>query len=152
MYMDSYRSQPAASTIRTFAQVIPMASIRHEVLLNSGIDEVWKALSDVGALHEKLVPGFVVDTRLEGGSRVVTFANGMTVRELIVDVDEQQHRVCWAAVGTQMTHHNASFQLFDAGHGRTRGIWVADLLPDDAAPAVDEMIQQGLAAMQRVFG
>ena len=91
-------------------------------------------------------------TRDWRASRVVTFANGMTVRELIVDVDEQQHRVCWAAVGTQMTHHNASFQLFDAGHERTRGVWVADLLPHDAAPLVEGMIQQGLAAMQRVFG
>jgi hypothetical protein len=46
------------------------------------------ALRDVGALHTRLVPGFVVDTRLEAGARIVTFANGMTVREQIVTVDE----------------------------------------------------------------
>jgi hypothetical protein len=32
---------------------------------------------DVGAVHRRLVPGIVVDARLDGDARVVTFANGM---------------------------------------------------------------------------
>jgi hypothetical protein len=130
-----------------------MASIQREVILNAPLDQVWDALRDIGALHTRLVPGFVVDTRLEDGARMVTFANGMTVRELIVDVDPLRRRVCWAAVDTpMMKHYNASFQLFEVGDGRTKGVWIADLLPNEAAPQVDEMIQQGLAAMKRVFG
>lgn len=127
-----------------------MASIRQEVLLDAPLDRVWEALRDVGALHTRLVPGFVVDTRLEPDARIVTFANGMTVRELIVDVDESQHRVCWSAVGTTLTHHNASFQLFAEGE-RTRGVWIADVLPHEAAPRVTAMIEQGLEAMERKF-
>ena len=38
-------------------------------------------------LHDRLARGFVTDTELEGDTRLVTFANGMVVRELIVDVD-----------------------------------------------------------------
>lgn len=128
-----------------------MASIRREVLLHVPLSAVWEALRDVGALHTRLVPGFVVDTRLEEGARVVTFANGMVARELIVDIDEQQHRVCWAAVGSQLTHHNASFQLFEEGEGWTRGVWIADLLPHAAAPQIAAMIEQGLTAMKRMF-
>lgn len=41
---------------------------------------VWDAARDVGALHTRLVPGFAVDTQLEEGARIVTFANGV-VRE-----------------------------------------------------------------------
>ena len=128
-----------------------MACIRREVVLNAPVPHVWDALRDIGALHTRLVPGFVVDTKLEPGARVVTFGNGMVVKELIVDVDEQQHRVCWSTVGTQLTHHNASFQLFPEGE-KTRGVWLADLLPHEAAPMIAGMIEQGLAAMKRTFG
>ncbi|HEY0685301.1 MAG TPA: SRPBCC family protein [Steroidobacter sp.] len=129
-----------------------MASIRREVILQAPLDQVWDALRDIGALHTRLAPGFVVDTKLEEGARIVTFGNGMVAKELIVDIDEQQHRVSWSVVGTQLTHHNASFQLFKEGDGRTRGVWIADLLPHAAAPMVAGMIEQGLAAMKRVFG
>ncbi len=129
-----------------------MASIRREVILNAPMHRVWEALRDVGALHTLLAPGFVTHTKVEDGARIVTFSNGMIVRELIVDIDESQQRVCWAAVGTPMTHHNASFQLFDEGGECTRGVWIADLLPHEAAPAVSAMIEQGLLAMKHAFG
>jgi carbon monoxide dehydrogenase subunit G len=128
-----------------------MASIRREVLLQAPLSTVWDALRDLGALHTRLVPGFVVDTKLEEGARVVTFGNGMVARELIVDIDEHQHRVCWSATGGQLTHHNASFQLFEEGEGWTRGVWIADLLPHAAAPRIAAMIEQGLTAMKKVF-
>ncbi len=63
-----------------------MASIRKEILTNARPDDVWDALRDVGALHTRLAPGFVTDTRLEPGARIVTFGNGMVVRELIVSM------------------------------------------------------------------
>lgn len=62
-----------------------MASIHREVVLDATADEVWDAVRDVGALHTRLVPGFVVDTRVEESARIVTFANGMIVREPIID-------------------------------------------------------------------
>ena len=85
-----------------------MASIRNEILTTARPEDVWATIRDVGALHTRLVPGFVVDTRLEPGARLVTFANGMEVRELIVDLDESAHRLVWSAVGGRSTHHNAS--------------------------------------------
>ena len=59
---------------------------------------------DVGALQTRLVPGFLTDTRLEPGARVVTFANGMVIKEPIVDVDERNRRLVWTAVGGPLTH------------------------------------------------
>ena len=54
-----------------------MSSIRKEILIDAPAQIVWDALRDVGALHTPcLVPGFVTDTRLEPGARVVTFGNG----------------------------------------------------------------------------
>ena len=128
-----------------------MASIRKEFTLEASPDTVWDAVRDVGALHTRLVPGFVTDCRLEGGARVVTFGNGVVARELIVDLDERGRRIAWAAVGTAMTHHNASLQLFADGP-RTRAVWIADLLPNEMAPAIAGMIDMGAQAMQRALG
>ena len=128
-----------------------MASITKEVLLDAPPDEVWDVVRDVGAVHTRFAPGFVVDTQLEAGARVVTFANGFVVRELIVDVDERARRLAYAAVGGQLAHHNASFTVEAHGADGTRLVWVADLLPDEMAGAVDGMMQQGVAAIRRAF-
>ena len=127
-----------------------MASIHREISIGVPPEHVWSAVRDIGALHTRLVPGFVTDTKLEDGARVVTFADGSVARELIVDVDDDARRIAWAAVGTRMTHHNASLQLF-AESGGTRGVWIADLLPHELAPFITTMIEQGLAAMKRAM-
>ena len=124
-----------------------MASIRKEILVDARPDTVWAALRDVGALHQRVVPGFVVDTRLEPGARVVTFANGMVARELIVDVDDAARRLVWAAVGGRFTHHNASVQVFADGD-RSRLVWIADLLPDELAGEVAAMMEKAVTVMK----
>jgi len=124
-----------------------MASIRKEVSINVPPEQVWSALRDVGALHTRLVAGFVTDCHLDGDARVVTFANGVVARELIVDISDTDRRVAWAAVGGRMTHHNASAQVFAQGAG-SRVVWIADLLPNEVAPAIAAMIEQGTVAMK----
>lgn len=126
-----------------------MAGILREIHIAAPPAQVWDAARDIGALHTHLVPGFVVDTRVEQQVRVVTFATGFVAREQIVDVDDARRRIAWSATGAALTHHNASFQVFDDGSGGTRGVWIADLLPHAAAPQVAAMIEQGLAAMKR---
>jgi carbon monoxide dehydrogenase subunit G len=128
-----------------------MASIRKEVLIEVAPEQVWSALRDVGALHTRLVTGFVTDCRLEGDARVVTFANGMVVRELIVDIDDAGRRVVWSAVGGRLSHHNASAQVLADERGASRVVWIADLLPNELAPAIATMIEQGLVAMKRTL-
>ncbi len=129
-----------------------MASIRREVQVNAPPEKIWDAVRDVGAVHRRLAPGFVVDTRMEEGARVVTFANGMTARELIVDVDDAARRVVWAVVGSpRLTHHNASLQIFADGEGRSRVVWIADLLPDEIAGYIQAMIEQGMGVMKQTL-
>jgi len=128
-----------------------MASIRREVSIEVSAAQLWDALRDVGALHTRLVAGFVTDCRLEGDARIVTFANGMTARELIVDVNEAERRLVWAVVGGRLTHHNASAQVFDEKAGRSRLVWIADLLPNELAPAIATMMEQGTAAMKKTL-
>lgn len=125
-----------------------MASIHQEVAIRVAPAQVWDALRDVGALHTRLVKGFVTDCSLDGDARIVTFANGLTARELLLGVDDERRRVAWSAVGGRLSHHNASAQVLDAGDGTSRVVWIADLLPNEMAPAIAGMIAQGLAAMK----
>ena len=124
-----------------------MASIRREWTINVAPAQAWDALRDVGALHTRLVTGFVTDCRLDGDARIVSFANGVVAREQIVTLDEAERRVVWSATGTRLRHHNASVQVFDAGPARSRLVWIADLLPDEMAPAIAAMIDDATAAM-----
>jgi carbon monoxide dehydrogenase subunit G len=129
-----------------------MASIRREVQINARPEKIWDAVRDVGAVHERLAPGFVVDTKMEPGGRVVTFATGMTARELIVDVDDAARRLVWSVVGSpRLTHHNASLQVLAEGEGRSRVVWVADLLPDEVAGYIQAMIEQGMGVMKQTL-
>ena len=128
-----------------------MASIRKEMEIDRSKEFVWDAIRDVGAIHKRLVPGFVVDCKLEGDSRIVTFANGMVARELIVDVDDKTCRHSWSARGEPLTHHNASIQVFSRGDDKCRIVWIADLMPNEAAETVGEMIQRGLDTMKRTL-
>ncbi len=128
-----------------------MASIHREILVRAGAAEVWDAIRDVGAPHKRLAPGFLVDTRLEGDARVVTFANGLVARELIVDIDDQARRLVWAVVGGRLTHHNASLQVFPDGEERCRVVWIADLLPHELAGTIGGLIEQGLGVMQQTL-
>jgi hypothetical protein len=75
-----------------------MATIRKETLVQAAPEAVWDVIRDVGAVHRRLAPGFVTDTRLEEGARVVTFANGVVARELIVTVEEDMRRLVWSVV------------------------------------------------------
>ncbi|HEU4768946.1 MAG TPA: SRPBCC family protein [Pyrinomonadaceae bacterium] len=128
-----------------------MATINKEIEINRSKEFVWDAIRDVGAIHKRLVPGFVLDCKLEGDWRTVTFANGMVVRELIVNVDDTICRHSWSARSESLTHHNASVQVFSEGPEKCRVVWIADLMPNEAAGPIGEMIQHGLNAMKQTL-
>ena len=70
-------------------------------------EDVWDALRDFGALHTRLVPGFVTDTKLDGDARIVTFANGTVAREVLVDCDDKKRRLVYAIKSERLTQHCA---------------------------------------------
>jgi carbon monoxide dehydrogenase subunit G len=127
-----------------------MATIRKQLVTSARPESVWDAIRDIGALHTRLVPGFVIDTRLEPGARIVTFANGMVVKEPIVTIDDEDRRLVWSAEGGALTHYNASAQVFSEGSG-SRVVWLADFLPPGAAEIVGPMMEQGMAAMKKAL-
>ena len=113
-------------------------------------DEVWAALRDWGGLHRRLAPGFVTDTRLDGGDRIVTFANGLVVREVLVALDDERRRLVWTVVDGPYSHHNGAAQVHPEG-SVSRFVWTADLLPDERAAATAQAMEEGLLTIKRTL-
>jgi hypothetical protein len=128
-----------------------MASVRREIVTGAPVHAVWDAIRDIGALHTRLVPGFVTDTKLEGRVRIVTFGNGMVIREPIVTIDDAAKRLVWSAEGRVTTHYNAAVEVFATGDGATRVVWTADFLPDKAAETIAGAIEAGMAVMKKTL-
>lgn len=127
-----------------------MATVRKEIATTAAPDAAWDAIRDFGALHTRLVRGFVIDTELDGDDRIVTFANGITQREPLVSVDDDLRRLVYSAVDSPFgaTHYNASVQVFPNGDSGCRIDWVVDVLPNTLEPALAEAMSHGAAAIK----
>jgi uncharacterized protein YndB with AHSA1/START domain len=128
-----------------------MASIHKERMIEAPPEAVWDALSDWGAIHERLVPGFVVDTRLDGEDRIVTFFNDAVARERLIDLNHEDRRLVWSIVDGPYAHHNGAAQVFGNDDGTTRFVWVADLLPNGAAEVTAGMMERGIDILKQTL-
>jgi hypothetical protein len=127
-----------------------MAHIRKEISIDVAPEDAWDALRDWGEVHRRLVPGFVTDCRLDDEDRIVTFANGLTVRELLVDRDEEARRLAWSVREGPYSHHNGVAQIFADGDG-TRFVWTADLLPEEAAAPTADAMGHGVEVVKQTL-
>ena len=128
-----------------------MASIHKDIPLDATPADVWDAVRDFGAPHTRLVPGFVLDTKLDGDARIVTFANGSVAREILVDCDDAKRRLVYAIVSERLKQHSASVQVFADGDQRSRVTWIADVLPNEIAPYISEQMDLAAVAMQKTL-
>jgi carbon monoxide dehydrogenase subunit G len=125
-----------------------MASIRKEILVERPAARVWDRVRDVFHAHQRLFPGILSDVRRDGDARVVTFANGTVVRELIVTVDDDARRFVYASVGGQAKHHSSSIEVGATANGGSRVTWTTDVAPDDVLARIRPLIEQGTAIMK----
>ena len=125
-----------------------MASIQKDIPIDASADEVWDAVRDFGALHTRLVPGFVTDTKLDGNARLVTFASGNVARELLVGCDDARKRLAYAiAANERVSHYAGTVQVFADGANSSRVIWTVDLLPNEIASYISSQMDLGVLAM-----
>ena len=129
-----------------------MATIRRTIPIDRPAAEVWDAVADAGAIHDRLASGFVTATELDGDVRTVTFEGGVIARELIVSLEPDRRRLAYSVIESPlgMRHHHATFEVVEDGDG-TSLEWVVDLSPDTAATAIEAMVDLGCTAMQRTL-
>ena len=125
-----------------------MASIHKKLTVEVGGGKAWAALRRVGDAHKLFAP-VLVDARLDGDVRTVTFANGMVLRERILDVDDDKRRVAYTAMDAPgTTYHHASMEIVDEGPGRCQFVWVTDFLPPEVGASITPLIEHGANALK----
>jgi len=129
-----------------------MASIHKDIPIDAPADAVWDAVRDFGAVHIRLAPGFVIDAKLDGDARIITFANGNVARELLVDCDEARRRLVYAISNERVSHYSASVQVLAEGATQSRLIWIVDVLPNAMAPYIGSQMDLGALAVQKALG
>ncbi|MBV8681370.1 MAG: SRPBCC family protein [Caulobacteraceae bacterium] len=131
-----------------------MATVVAETFIETTPERVWDAARDYGALHTRLVPGFVIATEVvsEEGTpvRIVRFGSGAIARETMVTVDDEHRRVVWSIRGETVRHHNGALRI-EGVDGGCRVEWTADVLPAALAEIFEPAMRQGLAAMKAHF-
>ncbi|MBU3060456.1 SRPBCC family protein [Nocardia sp. NEAU-G5] len=130
-----------------------IATITESTVISATPTQVWAAVSDVGRVHERLLPGYVSDTRVEGDVRYLTMPTGAVIREYIVSVDDEARRLAYSAVegfSLPIDHHHASFQVFSDEAG-ARLVWITDVLPHAAAAEARLRIVRGLQVMRETI-
>ncbi|GAA4590762.1 hypothetical protein BJY16_000054 [Actinoplanes octamycinicus] len=130
-----------------------MATVRVEAFVDVTAERAWEAIADVGAVHERLLPGRVVAAEIDGDLRTLTMPGGARIRERIVAVDHELRRLAYSVIDGQalpLTYHHAAFQVVE-GDGRTRIVWTTDLLPDALAPAVRARVERGILELKAVL-
>lgn len=126
-----------------------MASIHKAVVIDTGIEPAWEALRRVAEPHTLFAP-VLTGASLRGDVRTVHFANGMTIREQILDVDDERRRMSYVVLDSPgLTYHHASMQIEIAGPGRCAFVWITDFLPAEAAANLQPLIDQGAEALKR---
>jgi len=131
-----------------------MASVRRQIQIDAPAASVWDAIRDFGAVHERVVPGFVVDCRLDGDARVVTFFTGSVQREPLVDLDDEARRLVYGAIDSPLgaTHYNASVQVIGDGENECRVAWIVDFLPDELGDVLGQLMDRAAESMRRTLG
>jgi carbon monoxide dehydrogenase subunit G len=125
-----------------------MASVTKEIAISAPASAAWAMIRDFGRV-DRLVPGFVVACQLDGDARVVTFGSGRVARELLVDIDDEAHRLVYAEPTAPFITRSASVQVLDEGDERCRVVWIIDFLPSTFADLMRENMEKGLAVMKR---
>jgi carbon monoxide dehydrogenase subunit G len=126
------------------------ASVYKEIVINARPEYVWAVVRDYEA-PQKLAPGFLLESRVEGDARIVTFQDGRVAREVLVDIDDARRRLVYAEPGGRFITRNASMQVFAEGDDRCRLVWINDVLPSEFATLIGTNMDKALAIIKQTM-
>lgn len=123
-----------------------MGTIRRETPLDVDAEHAWRALSDFGNAGA-LFSGVLTNCRRTGDMRIVTFANGLEVKERLIATDPAERRIVHTVEGGSFSHFNGAMQIVANGHKSTF-VWVTDFLPDEMGANILPLIEAGCRAIK----
>lgn len=123
-----------------------MASVRHEIIIEADVEDVWAVAGEPSVLHHWW-PG-ITDCVVEGSSRTITLAMGMPMPEEIVTNDPVIHRFQYQITSPVFTYHRGTLDAFDLGGHRTLVSYATDAVPNVMALVIGGASIAALASLK----
>lgn len=123
-----------------------MATIRHHAHIDCAPEDVWKVVSDAGAISTWF-PG--IDTASAEGTERRCSMGGIELVEEIVTVDDDLRRFQYRITEGPMPleYHLGTVDVLPDGDG-TLVIYSTEVLPDDAKAMIDPAIAGGVDGLK----
>jgi hypothetical protein len=124
-----------------------MALIRREIVIARPAGEVWNVVGDPAAISTWF-PG-IVSAKVDGSSRVITTASGISMPEEIVANDAARRIFRYRIMAPLIKDHLGSIQVSDAGDGRSLVSYETRCEPDPIALVIGGACGNALHELRR---
>ncbi|MBV6755007.1 SRPBCC family protein [Rhodococcus opacus] len=121
-----------------------MTSIRSHAILDHDAASVWAVVRDVGSVADWFPA--MANSEPTGSGRRVTLADGATLVESTVTLDEDLRRFQYRVVGGDLgvDSHLGTIDVIDLGDGRSVLVYGSDVEPAEVAEAFDAAIGEAV--------
>jgi hypothetical protein len=93
----------------------------------------------------------VVDARLDGEARIVTFANGMVIVNPLSTSMTMRGGLPTPASGAGCPTTALRYRIFPMAPTAAAPVWIIDFLPHELARTIESLVDQGVVAMKRTL-
>jgi uncharacterized protein YndB with AHSA1/START domain len=124
-----------------------MAVVRRELVIARPPDDVWPLIGDPAALASWF-PG-IVRAEVDGTSRTITTASGLTMPEEIVSIDPARRIFRYRLVAPLVQDHLGTIEVHDAGDGRSLVSYETRCQPDTIALVIGGACGSALHELRR---
>ncbi len=124
-----------------------MALIRREIVIARSPEDVWHVVGDPAAISTWF-PG-IVSAQVDGTSRVITTASGISMPEEIVSNDSARRIFRYRITAPLIKDHLGSIEVSDAGAGRSLVSYETRCEPDPIALVIGGACGNALHELRR---
>ena len=122
--------------------LVTLASIRHERRIAAPAEVVWALAGDPTRLAEWF-PG-IVGCVVEGRSRTITLASGLSMPEELLVIDDVNRRFVYAITAPLFTSHRGTIDVVDLGDGTCLALYGTEADPRTMALVIAGAAAEGL--------
>jgi hypothetical protein len=137
----------SAAAVADHAATARTATVRREVRIRRAAADVWALAGDPARVHHWF-PGMVA-VELDGRSRTITTASGLTLPEEIVTIDPILRRFQYRLVAPIVRHHLGTIDVFDLGDGTSLVSYATDCDPGAMALVIGGATGAALRELRR---